>query len=113
MAEDTKKAAQDGAADIDVKALQTEIESLKKVIESKDKELADAAKIVSDLKEKIADLKEGGGAEKVIATVDGKKYHVTAGMRTKEGELKPDDIAANKDLLRKLVKKSSGILIPV
>lgn len=113
MAEDSKKGAEGTAPNIDIKALQDEIASLKKDVTAKDKELADAAKIVADLKAKIADLKDGGGTEKVIATVDGKKYHITAAMRTKEGVLQPEDIAADKELIKKLLKKGSGIVTRV
>ncbi len=119
MAEDKNKGAETSAPDIDIKAIQDEntalankVKSLEKEVESNKRELEDAAKMIAELKAKLEDVKSGG-AEKVTVEVDKKKYHVTVSMRTKEGILKPEDIAADKELCKKLIANGSGIIIPV
>jgi chromosome segregation ATPase len=119
MSEEKNKGAAGAAPDIDIKAIQDEntalankVKSLEKEAESNKNELEDAAKMIAELKDRLKDIKEGG-SEKVTVEVDKKKYHVTVSMRTKDGILKPEDIAADKELCKKLIANGSGIIIPV
>jgi chromosome segregation ATPase len=126
MSEEKNKGAAGAAPDIDIKAIQDEntalktekaaleslISKLEKEAESNKSELEDAAKMITELKARLKDIKEGG-SEKVTVEVDKKKYHVTVSMRTKDGILKPEDIAADKELCKKLIANGSGIIIPV
>lgn len=116
MAETNKKAGADAPAELtleqataQIKALEAEKEKLAKQVETQAAELKDAAEIVTDLKKQ---LKESGDGKKkgAIVKIGKKSYRVIGGAVIKKKAYKPEDIAADADLAKKLLEKGSQLI---
>lgn len=92
-----------------IQELEAEISKLMKAGEGSAKELEDAAQVVEDLKDQLKNAGEG----KVIGPtvkIGKEKYKVLGGMLIAKKPYSAADIAADKELAEKLLKKGSKLL---
>lgn len=95
-----KKAAENAPDAETVKAQEKEIADLKK-------ELEDAGKMVKDLKDRISASK---GSKGHTVKVDGTTYLVVGGFTSNGKIYKAEDIAADEEIAKELIKKGSGLI---
>src|SRR5690606_14628764 len=88
-------------------ALQKDMAKIQKELADAKDELKDASEIIDDLKSQPKGEDKSQGK---TVTVDKKKYLITGGFRGKDKVYLPEDIAADKELLKKLVDKRSGLI---
>lgn len=94
------------AQEKNIKDLQKENADLQKELSDARDELKDAADIIEDLKSQP----KGEDNKGKTVTIDKKKYLVTGGFRGKDKNYLPEDIAADKELAKKLIEKGSGLI---
>ncbi|MBD3627611.1 hypothetical protein [Cyclobacterium sp.] len=90
-----------------VATLETENKELKAEIKKNESELKDAAEIVADLKEKVNAAK---GSKVNTISIDGSTYLVVGGFVKAGKAYKAEDIAADKEIAKELIKKQSGLI---
>lgn len=86
--------------------MQKDMAKLQKELADAKDELKDAAEIIEDLKAQPKGTDKSGKT----VTVDGKKYRISGGFRGRDKVYMPEDIAADKKLLKNLIEKKSGLV---
>ena len=85
------------------------LEKANGVIDSLKAELEDAANVIEELKAQVTEAGKGKKKGPVV-TIGKKSYLVTGGTVIKQKSYKPEDIAADKELCKRLIEKGSTLL---